>query len=54
MIDDRTSNNRVQIVLKLSMEIDPKIFNQQQEIDWLQLVEIFSDKFVVKRQNIRY
>ena len=27
LIDDKTSNNRVQIVLKLSIEIDPKIFN---------------------------
>ena len=27
LIDDKNSHNRVQIVVKLSMEIDPKIFN---------------------------
>ena len=27
LIDDKTSNNRVQIVLKLSIETDPKIFS---------------------------
>ena len=27
--DDKTSNNRIQIVVKPSMEVDPKIFNLQ-------------------------
>ena len=29
LFDDTDSKNRVQIVVKLSMEIHPKIFNQQ-------------------------
>ena len=36
LIDDKTSINLVQIDVKFSMEIDPKIFNLQQKFHWLQ------------------
>ena len=36
LIDDRTRKNRVQIFVKLSTEIDPKIFILWENLQWLQ------------------
>ena len=36
LIDDRTRKNRVQIFVKLSTEIDPKIFILWEKLQWLQ------------------
>ena len=36
LFDDKDSKSRVQIVVKLSMELDPKNFNQQKKFPKLQ------------------
>ena len=40
LIEFKTSNNRSQTVVKVSMKIGPKIFNLQQKLSGCKLVEI--------------